>query len=290
MRKKILLLFLIILVVVSTAFIGISKNARALTGEVIEGFWYEVSGALHPLETAWTVGSSATRIAKGWFQDLDIAGVLTLGGTIGSGGLDMNGEDITNLQNVYGYAGGQGFIGFGYGVSSHSLTDTDDVVITGKLEANDLVYLDASLEVSGTTTSLTGSQLNSATRETKTVEYNFTAVTSGAETVEIYDYDSLMPNTSSAIIIFELMGFSNTAGDTDTYIDATYRSFYVKDNAGTVTRTFRYPGYMVRYVDGVAGGGTINMSTNSADLDVIGTAGKDLNWVGTVKATYEIIP
>ena len=58
---------------------------------------------------AWTstLGSSGTPLTKGWFTDLNVAGVFDLGGTVGTGGLNMlddslltwgTGNDIASLN------------------------------------------------------------------------------------------------------------------------------------------------------------------------------------------------
>ncbi len=62
--------------------------------------WYPDDTSLFPIDDAWHIGSSDTRIAKGWFTDVDISGTLDLGGIVGSGGIDMNSNIITNIGNT----------------------------------------------------------------------------------------------------------------------------------------------------------------------------------------------
>lgn len=47
-----------------------------------------------PVKSVYELGSSSVRWAKVWSTDLDVSGVLTLGGTVGSGGIDLDGNAL----------------------------------------------------------------------------------------------------------------------------------------------------------------------------------------------------
>jgi hypothetical protein len=46
------------------------------------------------------IGSTSNRVKKIWTVDLDSSGVFTLGGTVGVGGLNLNGQNITQVGNL----------------------------------------------------------------------------------------------------------------------------------------------------------------------------------------------
>lgn len=73
----------------ANAFVAIQENLWKLSGDNVL-----------PSYTNWELGSTGTRVAKGWFTDLDISNVFTLSGTAGTGGLNMNGEVIENIGNA----------------------------------------------------------------------------------------------------------------------------------------------------------------------------------------------
>lgn len=81
--------YLIILIIIGLIF-GFYVSAQPFPGLL----WYGDETSIFPVEATWHIGSSVIRIAKGWFTDLDVSGVFTLGGTVGSGGIDLNGEPL----------------------------------------------------------------------------------------------------------------------------------------------------------------------------------------------------
>src|SRR3990167_10227256 len=65
------------------------------SGGITPGTFWKISGVnLLPVTNTWQIGSSAVRVAKGWFTDLDVSGTFTLGGVVGTGGMDLNGEQL----------------------------------------------------------------------------------------------------------------------------------------------------------------------------------------------------
>lgn len=53
-----------------------------------------------PLKSNYELGSTSSRIAKVWMTNADISGAFTLSGTVGTGGINMNNELITNIGNA----------------------------------------------------------------------------------------------------------------------------------------------------------------------------------------------
>lgn len=82
-----------LLIVVGVTCMSVS-SANAQSSSFLR-FFKRAGNNVTFLNSLWELGSSSVRVAKGWFTDLDISGVLTLGGTVGSGGLDMNGNCLT---------------------------------------------------------------------------------------------------------------------------------------------------------------------------------------------------
>ncbi len=86
--------------------------------------WKLVGTALQPVSSAWTIGSSALRVSKGWFSDLDASqatfGVLSISG-VASGNMHIGGD-------AFIYGGdinlGNGSATSTFAVSSGALTIT----------------------------------------------------------------------------------------------------------------------------------------------------------------------
>lgn len=60
---------------------------------VVNGLWKRTGPALLPTQSSYTIGSTSTRILKGWFTDLDVSGTFTFGGAL-SGSLDLDGNPL----------------------------------------------------------------------------------------------------------------------------------------------------------------------------------------------------
>ena len=74
---------------------GLTVSAQFGGGFTIPSPWYfEDSDSVNLRDSTWEIGSSATRLLKGWFTDVDISGVLTLGGVVGAGGIDLDGNAL----------------------------------------------------------------------------------------------------------------------------------------------------------------------------------------------------
>lgn len=75
---------------------GMHSAQAQVSGQTI---WKVISGAIQPVVSSWTIGSSSNRIAKIWATDLDTS-TLTFGGI--SGNLDMGGYQILNVATTTG--------------------------------------------------------------------------------------------------------------------------------------------------------------------------------------------
>ena len=91
--------------ILSTIYIGILSFIFVFTGftafaQFGGGFsgaspWvFEDSDTVTLRDSTWDLFSSATRLVKLWVTDVDISGVLTLGGVVGSGGIDLDGNAL----------------------------------------------------------------------------------------------------------------------------------------------------------------------------------------------------
>ena len=87
----------IILGIATVAFAGVMLVGNyADAARSTPTFFKRVGDAITTLVSTWEIGSSADRIAKLWTTDLDVSGVLAIGGTIESGGINL--PDNTKIQ------------------------------------------------------------------------------------------------------------------------------------------------------------------------------------------------
>ncbi len=119
--KKLLALTALSALLIGNSAFAISFNPISspqylkLTGVALEG-----------ISSSYELGSSGNPWAKGYFTDLDVAGVFSFGGAMSSD-LDMNGYDILDALNVESGTGGR--------ISSYNTADT-----TVNFEALDLEW------------------------------------------------------------------------------------------------------------------------------------------------------
>lgn len=85
----------LLLLTANIAYAGINSSIGIQNYTTLEG-----SVNVVPIDTTYESGSNASRWAKGWFTDLDVSGVFTFGGAMGSD-LDMNGYNINDVENIY---------------------------------------------------------------------------------------------------------------------------------------------------------------------------------------------
>lgn len=99
--------------------------------EVLNNVFDSTTGTLN---TSMSGGGTIT-------GNLTITGDLTVEGNLnfGDAGIDI----MTVAGYIRGSASGKGFVSIGNASSSHSLSGTSDLVITGKTEFNDASYFDA---------------------------------------------------------------------------------------------------------------------------------------------------
>lgn len=74
-------------------FVAITQPALAQNIVTSSGVWRRSGASMLLNPSTLHIGSTGTPIAKGWFTDLDVAGVFTFGGTI-TGSLDLNGNSL----------------------------------------------------------------------------------------------------------------------------------------------------------------------------------------------------
>lgn len=93
MIKK--LLATVLLGAIGTVFASSIVMAQGLNSSLgVQTYtMFEGTANVVPIDSTYESGSSTTRWAKGWFTDLDISGVLTFGGVMGSD-LDLDGYDL----------------------------------------------------------------------------------------------------------------------------------------------------------------------------------------------------
>lgn len=72
-----------------------SVAAGVVYAQPFNTLWYQEGSNVFPVEN-WEIGSNANRILKAWLTDLDVSGVLTLGGAAG-GNIDMNSNLLLNI-------------------------------------------------------------------------------------------------------------------------------------------------------------------------------------------------
>ena len=101
-------------------------------------YWQQLFGTDYILPSPATleIGDSGNRVAKIYVTDLDVSGVFTFGGTMGSD-LDMDGNDIVNIDQI---TGDSTLIRVGAGATSKGLNAEDDLLISGKFEVNDWLF------------------------------------------------------------------------------------------------------------------------------------------------------
>jgi hypothetical protein len=131
--KKIILAGLI-----SVAMVGAGiqvANAQVNSAVGGQSLWKMVSGALQPMVSSWTIGSSASRVAKVWATDIDTTS-LTFAGI--SGNLDMGGFNINNIGKLFtGNASSTLFSNFGTayfgGTSTSTFSSTGALTLSSAL-------------------------------------------------------------------------------------------------------------------------------------------------------------
>jgi len=94
MRKILHILILSILVPFSVLALLSPGN----DGILQPGILYLDDANVYFTDSNWQLGSNTIRIAKGWFTDLDVSGVFTLGGTVGPGGINLP----DNVKAIFG--------------------------------------------------------------------------------------------------------------------------------------------------------------------------------------------
>jgi len=101
MKKKILKL--LVVVVLFLSLVSITFAAAGITNVQEDSPFYRVGSNVFLRDSSWEIGDTTTRIAKGWFTDIDVTDI-TIGG-VSSGDLDMGTHDITNIgSSVFGSA------------------------------------------------------------------------------------------------------------------------------------------------------------------------------------------
>ena len=93
--KKILSSIYIGILSLVFVFAGVTATAQFSGGFSASSPWFfETTTAVNLRDAAVAIGTSANRILKLWVTDVDISGVLTLGGSVGSGGIDLDGNPL----------------------------------------------------------------------------------------------------------------------------------------------------------------------------------------------------
>ena len=102
---KNLFISLLILGFLAVGVLGFTANAQfgGMGGsfdQLQEQIFYTDGTNVFTADSSWGVGSAATPISAINVDDLIVNTTFTLGGTAGAGGIDMNGEIITNIGNT----------------------------------------------------------------------------------------------------------------------------------------------------------------------------------------------
>jgi len=188
---------------------------------------------------------------------------------------------ITKISSLVVLAGGALFGGY-YNLQQYVPDDlyVDTATITSATIDN-LTFV--------TSTQTTGMVYGGATRETKTITYNFSATTTGVQTIQLFNYSSLMPNESSAQVLVKVTSASDATNDTDTYAKGVLMYGYVKRTDGVIS-TIATP-MMANtscYNDGVACSSSgLQPTLNNVIFSLVGLTGKNMYWNGTVEFTYQ---
>mgnify|MGYP001571949917 CR=1 FL=1 len=146
MFKKIITIVAFLLLTNTALAAGVNTNVG------LESYTTKSGDNIIPIQSTYQSGSNARRWAKVWTTDLDVSGIFTFGGSMGSN-LDMAGYDIENVDQIIGSST---VITIGNaGTTSHSLVADDDLYVSGKLEVDGELFVDGALVIAGTT-SLSG--------------------------------------------------------------------------------------------------------------------------------------
>ena len=174
-------------------------------GISIPNFWTSDGTYLHPIDSALELGSNATRVAKGWFTDLDTTNI-TIGG-VSSGDIDMDGHSLILDADA----------------DTSITADTDDQ-IDFEIGGSDVVIMDATgLTVGGSGTSIFNDAVSIASSgDTDTLTLNSDSVTTG-EVIEA---------TADGLTTGHLMYLESNSADT-----STRNLLYARNDNGLATGT-----------------------------------------------------
>ena len=245
--------------------------------------WKLSNNALSPSNSSWELGSATSRIAKIWTTDLDTTNI-NIGG-VSSGGIDMNGNIITNIGNA----------------------GTDFVASTGALNlAGDLSMLDDKklyfdtakskyLEYSTDHGEVLMNGVNLVTPSSLWLYSNTGADGSGTwePFIELQQGIITLQNTNEGLAGSRYVRIETTDG-LRLKTTASFESVIKADNIATSSKTFQFPNASGTFIigEGVGAGQTlIGGTTTTADLTLqttsgVGTTGADMHFlVGNNGAT-----
>lgn len=129
--SKILAVLLGVMILSSTAFAATSSRWKMV------GDTYVI-----PSVSTWEICASGNRCAKIWGTDIDLSGSITAGGIILTGNLNLGGNDIEEVDSIYGSTSILPVRIGDAATTSHSLASEDDLLVTGKMEVDGATYYD----------------------------------------------------------------------------------------------------------------------------------------------------
>lgn len=145
-----------IIVIVSIILIGIGFIASLVNAQIsVPSFFKRDGNNILFQNSSWELGSSATRIIKGWFTNLDATNI-SIGG-VSSGNLDMNNNLILNIgTSTTDFTSGGGLtlavpLGAIYGGTGLSATGTPGYVLTATGTAPYMEWKAVSAGIGGST-------------------------------------------------------------------------------------------------------------------------------------------
>ena len=183
--------------------------------------WKKSGSAIFPFNSSWELGSSGSRVAKGWFSDLDAA-LFTIGGaiagdiTLTDGGQinTTNNGDITFLPN------GSGNTRVGDAGVPSNADGQDDLFVSGKLEVDGNIYADANIFMdAGVYLSLNGSSYPLLTMADEGAQTDVLVIAGGTtdKSIELRPFGELNSNYGhGGLTDLTLIGHSNTAAASET--------------------------------------------------------------------------
>jgi len=164
-KRFISLIICVSLFLVSACYLN--ENIRTKTVDAVSSVtnapFFKRSGVnLITINSSYELGSTTSRIAKVWMTDADISGSFTLGGTVGTGGIDMNGEVITNIGNA-----GTDFTSAG-GLTTAGAINIDKDVTNANNTTTGMTIVNTSVVTDAGTYTKTGGTLSITSNVTET--------------------------------------------------------------------------------------------------------------------------